>query len=211
MLNSFLFRLYNVVGNRTFRKFIRDQICRIEGGEMYSPTLRRIFREFHRVDVGLYTHGGCFVPHMIDRHTTIGRYCSIAQNVRTMNRDHPMDFKSMHAFFFNPKLGYCKDDRIDFSALSIGNDVWIGTSALILPHARSIGDGAVIAAGAVVNKDVPPYSVVVGNPARVVRFRFPKEVIDELLASRWWEKPIEELDVASFNRPLLPASELASV
>ena len=137
----------------------------------------------------------------MDRYTTIGRYCSIAGGARTLNIDHPMDLKSTHGFFFNPVLNYCGKGAMEYIPLAIGNDVWLGTNCMILPHARRIGDGAVIAAGAVVNKDVPPYAVVVGNPARVVRFRFPKEVIEELLVSRWWEKPIEELNLSEFCRP----------
>ena len=120
-----------------------------------------------------------------------------------MNRNHPMDFKSTHAFFFNPALGRCSGVELEYTPLDIGHDVWIGANALILPHTTNIGHGAVIAAGAVVNKDVPPYAVVVGNPARLVRFRFPPKVVEELLASKWWEKPIEELDMAEFSRPFL--------
>jgi hypothetical protein len=114
-----------------------------------------------------------------------------------------MEFKSTHAFFFNTSLGRCEEDSIPYNPLTIGNDVWIGTNALVLPHVKRIGDGAVVAAGAVVAKDVPPYAVVVGNPARVVRFRFGKETIDQLLAAQWWEKSIEELDIREFNRPFL--------
>lgn len=198
MLNRFLYRTYKV---SALRKRVVSLILRLENGQLYSQTLRQIFRDYHGVDIGLYTHGGCFEPWAMDRHTTIGRYCSIAFGVRTMNRNHPLEFKSTHALFFNPVLGHCKQDNLEYVPLSVGNDVWIGANALILPHTRVIGDGAVIAAGAVVNKDVPPYAVVVGNPARVVRFRFSKEVIERLLASRWWDKPIEQLDVNEFNRP----------
>ena len=137
--------------------------------------------------------GSCFVPSQFDRCTTIGRYSSVAANVRVFNRSHPMEFKSTHAFFFNRNLKYCDKDLVDYIPLSIGHDVWIGDGAIIMPNVTEIGNGAVIAAGAVVNKDVPPYSVVVGNPARIVRYRFSKEVIDELLASKWWEKSIEEI------------------
>jgi virginiamycin A acetyltransferase len=205
MLNSILFELYKI-RSTALRRLVIRLACRFERGEFYSRTLRRIFREYHDVNIGMYSQGGCFVPGAMDRHTTIGRYCSIAQGVRTMNRNHPMDYKSTHAFFFNPRLGYCGEDRIEYTPLSIGNDVWIGANALVLPHAKSIGDGAVIAAGAVVNKDVPPYAVVVGNPARVVRFRFPKEVIDQLLASRWWEKSLEDLNANEFTMPFLTGS-----
>ena len=88
--------------------------------------------------------------------------------------------------------------------LTIGNDVWIGHNAIILSGVSSIGDGAVIGAGAVLYKDVPPYAVVLGNPARVVRYRFSAEKIEELLESKWWEKSIDELlpEIESFQKPL---------
>ena len=87
--------------------------------------------------------------------------------------------------------------------LKVGNDVWMGDNAIILADVTEIGDGAIIGAGAIVKKNVPPYAVVVGNPARVVRYLFSKEVIDELLASKWWEKDIEELklNIDEFQRP----------
>jgi acetyltransferase-like isoleucine patch superfamily enzyme len=86
--------------------------------------------------------------------------------------------------------------------LSIGNDVWIGQNAIILPSVARIGDGAVIGAGAVVTKDVEPYSIVVGNPARLLRYRFSQETIVKLQESRWWEKSVGELDLNYFTRRL---------
>jgi acetyltransferase-like isoleucine patch superfamily enzyme len=120
-----------------------------------------------------------------------------------------MELKSTHAFFFNPALGVCKEDLVAYTPLEIGNDVWIGHGAIIHPHVRRIGDGAVIGAGAVVNKDVPPYAVVTGNPSRIVRYRFSKKVIEELLASRWWEKSIGELKphLQEFQRALSDPAE----
>ena len=201
MLGSIIFNLYRF-DHRLLRYSLRRLATHLEKGEYYSPTLRRIFKKYYGVEIGLYTHGGCFIPGECDRFTTIGRYCSIARGVRMLNHNHPLSFKSTHAFFFNSDLKRCKPGLMHYNPLSIGNDVWIGTNSLIMPHVQRIGDGAVIAAGAVVNKDVPPYAVVVGNPARVVRFRFPDNVIQELLASRWWEKPIEELDPLEFCQPL---------
>lgn len=190
-LSSLLYKMYG--GRRIVRKLTTRLICRLEGGEYYSQTLRRIFKDYHGVEIGLYSHGGCFVPGQFDRFTSIGRYCSMAKSLRAMNRNHPLEYKSMHAFFFNPALKYCSEDKINYIPLKIGNDVWIGHNAIIMPNVKNIADGAVIAAGAVVNKDIPPYAVAVGNPARVVRFRFSKEIIEELIASRWWEKSIEEI------------------
>jgi len=207
---AIFFNLYRL-NSRYFRWLIRKLVCQLEGGEYYSGTLRQIFKKYYDVEIGLYTHGGCFVPCQCDRYTTIGRYSSIARGVKTMNMNHPMEFKSTHGFFFNAALGRCKKDQSVYIPLTIGNDVWIGFNALILPHTKQIGNGAVIAAGAVVNKDVPPYAIVVGNPARVVRFRFTEEVIARLEASRWWEGRIEDLDIDEFSRPYTspPPTEIA--
>jgi acetyltransferase-like isoleucine patch superfamily enzyme len=205
MLASLLFHLYKIPSLR-LRHLILYLVPKLEGGPFYSKTLRRIFREFDRVDVGLYTHGGCFTPGAIDRETTIGRYCSIASGVRILTINHPLDFKSTHAFFFNPKLGYCGKELVEYNPISVGNDVWMGHNSIVMPNVKQIGDGAVIAAGAVVNKDVPPFAVVVGNPARVVRFRFPPDVIGQLLVERWWDKPIEELDLNEYTRHFLKKS-----
>jgi hypothetical protein len=77
-----------------------------------------------------------------------------------------------------------------------------------MPHVRQIGHGAVVAAGAVVSNDVPPYAVVVGNPARVVRYRFPPAIIQRLLAEKWWERSIEELlpDLAEYLSEYAPSN-----
>ena len=98
----------------------------------------------------------------------------------------------MHGFFFNPELGVV-DREWSFSPLKIGNDVWLGHNSIIMPGVNSVGDGAVVAAGAVVNKDVPPYAVVVGNPARLVRYRFDPATIERLVREQWWEKDIGDL------------------
>lgn len=184
-------------------------INRLDGGEIYSRTLREIFRKYHGVTVGMYTHGGCFVAHSFGRNTTIGRYTSIAKSAFAATLDHPTEFKGMHGFFFNSNLGYTDNERA-YSPLRIGNDVWLGHNAVIGSNVREIGDGAVIGAGAVAFKDVPPYAVVVGNPGRVVRFRFPPDVIATLLEERWWDKDIEELahGIHAFDRPYLPEDPL---
>lgn len=204
MFKKFLFFLFRI-DNRRLRYFIIDLIIRFDGGEFYSTWLRKIMKEYYGVEVGLYSHGACLRPMQMDRYTKIGRYCSLTETARVMNRNHPMEYTSTHGFFFNPNLQHCKENKVEFIPLTIGNDVWMGHNAIIMPHVRVIGDGAVIGAGAVVNKDVPPYAVVVGNPARVVRYRFPQDIIDQLLESKWWEKPIEELHdrISEFTNPLV--------
>lgn len=202
MMSNLLFKLYRI-NNGKIKSLIIKIIYKIEGGQFYSKTLRKIFKEYRGVDIGMYTHGGCFNEFHFDKHTTIGRYCSIAHTAYALNRNHPMEYKSTHAFFFNPSLKYSKKDNIEFIPLIIGNDVWIGHNATIMPHVKKIGDGAVIAAGAVVNKDVPPYAIVVGNPSRVVRYRFSKETIEKLLEEKWWEKSMEEIKI-NFNEYSAP-------
>lgn len=203
MLSRILFLLYGIE-KHWLRRLVVKLVLRWERGEFYSVTLREIFAHYHGVDVGMYTHGGCFRPGHFDPCTKIGRYCSIAAEVMVFNQNHPLSFKSTHGFFFNPLLKYCDAYLVDMIPLVIGNDVWIGHGAKIMPNVRSIGDGAVVAAGAIVNKDVPPYAIVCGNPARITRYRFSPERIKELLESQWWTKSIGELrkEKEVFTRPL---------
>lgn len=203
LISKLLFKLYGYK-RRSVRRLILRLIKSIEGGEFYSMTLRKIFKHYHHVDIGLYTHGGCFVPKRIHAHTTIGRYCSIADGVKVFNRNHPVDAKSTHAFFFNPNLGYCKQDRLSYKPLKIGHDVWLGDGVKILPEVTEIGTGAVVGAGSILHKNIPPYSIVVGHPARVVRYRFSKAKIEALLKSRWWDKSIEEIlpDIDEYQHSL---------
>ncbi len=200
-IGSLVLRVYKFQSGAS-RRVLRKVVSRLEGGEIYSETLREIFRVYHGVDIGMYTHGSCFEPFQFDPMTTVGRYCSIAKGARVIRTNHRIEFRSTHGFFFNSGLGYCPEGLMTYQPLSIGNDVWLGANSLILPHVQRIGDGAVVAAGAVVAKDVPPYAVVVGNPGRVVRFRFNQDVITKLLASKWWERRIDELCLEEFCQPL---------
>jgi virginiamycin A acetyltransferase len=190
MQNNILYRLYGM-GNSKVKQLVLKLATKLEGGEFYSTTLRDIYRDYHKVDIGMYSYGGCFGLGNIDPYTTIGRYCSTAAAIRVFNRNHPLAFKGMHAFFYNRKLGFTNKDQIEYQHLNIENDVWIGYGTIILPSVATIANGAVIGAGSVVTKDVSPYSVVAGNPAEVVRCRFPDHIIEKLQAERWWEKSIE--------------------
>ena len=118
----------------------------------------------------------------------IGKFCAIAMGTSFISDDmnHPMDGFSTYPFFiFENWNNYTPspDKRRD---TVIGNDVWFGINSTILPGVN-IGDGAIIGACSVVAKDVPPYSIVVGNPAKIVRYRFPDEIVEQLLEIKWWD------------------------
>ena len=126
-------------------------------------------------------------------YTTIGKFCSIAAMTRINPGNHPMQRASQSHFTYRASAYF--DDAEDDAAfldwrrstpVTIGHDVWIGHGAIILPG-RSIGTGAVVAGGAIVTKDVPPYTIVAGNPARTIRPRFPTAIADRLMALGWWD------------------------
>jgi len=206
VLGGLLCRAYPFAPNRV-KKWIRSILYFTEGAQFYSVSLRRIFKENYGVGIGMYTHGNCFEVGAMDRNVEIGRYCSIAWGVTALTHNHPLNLPSTHGFFFNETLGFVEKCGVSYGHLRIGNDVWIGQNATILPSVTEIGDGAVIGAGAVLNKNVPPYAVMFGNPARLIRYRFPKETIETLLESKWWEKPIDQLDLGYFSRPLTAGEE----
>lgn len=126
-------------------------------------------------------------------YTTIGKFCSIAAHTRINPGNHPMQRASQSHFTYRASA-YFEDaqDDADFFAwrrstpVAIGHDVWIGHGAIILPG-RSIGTGAVVAGGAIVTKDVAPYTIVAGNPAKPIRRRFPEHIAERLLALAWWD------------------------
>jgi len=129
----------------------------------------------------------------------IGRYSSIGPDVLVGLNAHPIDHPSTSAVFYSPEWGRARDRRAEFNTktVTIGNDVWIGTRAIIMPGV-SIGDGAVVGAGAIVTQDVEPFAVVVGVPAKIVRYRFSPEIIEELQKACWWESSFDDLDFDAF-------------
>jgi virginiamycin A acetyltransferase len=172
---------------RRLRPFVLGLTRLLEGGEFYSDTLRRILDRYHGVRLGAYSYGTGAVPGAFPAGVTIGRYVSIADGVRVLLRNHPLDTISTHPFFFNTVLGWVPRDTVEFSTLDVGHDAWIGAGAIITSKCRRIGIGAVVGAGAVVTRDVPDFAIVVGNPARVIKFRFPEETREIIKASRWWD------------------------
>ena len=127
-------------------------------------------------------------------YANIGKFCSISWNVSIGGANHDYERVTSHAFLYSPQFGFLHNDEIGYDRFTdnctIGNDVWIGCHAVICRNV-SIGDGAVIAAGAVVTKDVPPYAIVAGVPAKIIKYRYKKIYIERLQKIKWWNFPVE--------------------
>jgi acetyltransferase-like isoleucine patch superfamily enzyme len=143
--------------------------------------------------VGAYSYGEGLTPGTFPSGVTIGRYVSIASGVRVFLRNHPIERLSLHPFFYNSHLGFLKKDSIASGSLEIGHDAWLGERVIIAPGCTRIGIGAVVGAGAVVTKSVPDFATVAGNPARLIRYRFPENTRGIILASHWWELSVEQV------------------
>lgn len=142
----------------------------------------------------------------------IGKFCQIAAGVEfVMNgANHQMNAVSTFPFYtlegWDMKPPAASDMPFKGDTV-IGNDVWIGQNATILPGVH-IGDGAIIGANSVVASDVEPYSIVVGNPVKLIRYRFDGELTSLLLKFKWWDKPVEEINALI---PILTNSDLEFV
>ena len=130
------------------------------------------------------------------QHADIGGFTSIANRVVIGGGRHPMEWVGMSPVFYagrdSVKAKFSEHVREPVRRVVIGHDVWVGHSAILLPGVH-VGNGAVVGAGAVVTKSVPPYAIVAGNPARVLRHRFDEETVRRLEAIRWWAWSEDEL------------------
>jgi len=138
--------------------------------------------------IGKYTFVG--MNSYIDKSTTsIGRFCSIAMNAKISLQNHPHEWVSTHPFTYRKKYGFVPKniaiEGINTKKTTIGNDVWMGANVTILAGV-TVGDGAIIGANSLVSKNVEPYCIVSGTPAKLVRHRFDPETIAKIQQSQWW-------------------------
>lgn len=179
--------------------------CRL--GRYASVAERVILRE---VEVGDFSY---FERHAEAIYTTIGKFCSIAANTRINALEHPIERPTTHKVSYRPNE-YFRYHGVDSAfrdhrrtrRVAIGNDVWIGHGAVVLPG-LTVGDGAVIGANAVVTRDVAPYCIVAGSPARLIRRRFEPATAVALTALAWWDWPLDQLFEAIPDMQSLPIDE----
>jgi phosphonate metabolism protein (transferase hexapeptide repeat family) len=143
-----------------------------------------------------------FERHAEAIYTVIGKFCSIAANTRINALEHPIERLTTHKVSYRPNeyfryLGLDSDfrERRRSKQVTIGHDVWIGHGAVIMPGI-TVGNGAVVGANAVVTRDVPPYTIVAGVSAKVLRQRFSEGIAARIEALAWWHWPLERLHEA---------------
>lgn len=197
----------------------------LPNGETYTNTvwLARVI-DHPNITVGDYTYYNDFEP-VADyaariapnlhpgapERLTIGRFCQFAHGTRfiTASADHPKRWFTTYPFavFNHDVMDLFAAEFSKGNDTVVGHDVWIGTDAMILPGV-TLGNGVIVGARAVVSRDVPSWSVVAGNPARVVRRRFPDTVCDLLDRLAWWDLPLDEIEDIL---PVLASADVAAL
>lgn len=195
-LNSILVRLRNKKISLTC---FFDKYCVLS-----TKSLVQRFTVLRNTTLGDYTYVGY---NSTMNNVTIGKFCSISKNVNIGLGTHPINFVSTSPIFFSLRngTGYSWVDKTYFvdtpARVIIGNDVWIGMNVTIM-GGINVGDGSIIGSHALVTKDVPPYAIVGGVPAKIIKYRFPPEIIEKMIRSEWWNLSDQELKTKlnHFNR-----------
>ena len=189
------------------KKPLIHENCNLINSELGIYTEVGIYNYLENVRLGDFSYTGQFC---ILQNAEIGKFSNIAAMVRVGPTDHPLDRPTLHHFTYR-KVMYAidSDDDEEFFAnrarrkVYIGHDTWIGHGAIIMPEIK-IGNGAVVGSGAVVTKNVAPYTIVVGVPAKTIKLRFEEDITVKLDAIRWWDwsYSIIKERVADFSLPI---------
>lgn len=201
---GFLFKFYEILRNGArdvnnkirFRYSIIDTGCCIDASAKIASNCHILNNTFFlNSSIASFSYIG---RNSIVQNTKIGLYCSIADGVYIGLGSHPYSYFSTSPLFykvnntFKRKLISRDLEFEEYKSIDIGNDVWIGARSIVLDGVK-ISTGAIIAAGAVVTKDVPAYAIVAGVPASIIKYRFSHEKISEILESEWWLLPVDEI------------------
>lgn len=171
--------------------------------------VRTLAQTYPQHDIGRGSYGDLDIPSYLgDARFSMGAFCSVAAHVTVLlGGEHRPDWVTTYPFNeVLPEARHITGHPHSRGDVVIGNDVWIGRGAMILSGV-TIGDGAVVGARALVRKDVPPYGIVAGNPAQLVRKRFSDDLVDRLLAVAWWNWPDERIKQAM---PLLLSDDITA-
>lgn len=159
---------------------------------------KRVYFEMYDFEVGKYSYGYEQFFYKNVNLEFIGSFCSIASNVTITGMNHPTHFITTNPFIYYSSRGFIEKDKLYLipknrnDKVKIMNDVWIGSNVTILPSV-TIGNGAIVAAGSVVTKDVPNYAIVAGVPAKVIKYRFNDDEIELLNKIEWWDWDDEKI------------------
>lgn len=184
--------LFNVFGTRLHSSALARLARRFEGGEARSRTLRRLLWRRYGIRAEAFSYGAFHQPGAAEPGVTIGRFASISRDVR-WGLAHPMNHVALSHVFADPAYRFTDAWPFARPTLQICADAWIGAHVVITSGCRRIGIGAAVGAGSVVTHDVPDFAIVYGAPARIARYRFADDVQQAVLASRWWERSLDEL------------------
>jgi len=165
--------------------------------DFINNTFEKLFPkkpDFGNIVIGEYTYGQPLILDWTHKYRLkIGKFCSIAGNVQILlDGNHRPDWVATYPFYLIEGVPKTEGHPSGRGDMNIGNDVWIGRNVIVLPGV-SIGNGAVVGAGSVVTKNVEKYSIVAGNPARPIRYRFTSEQIEKLEKIKWWDWDIAKI------------------
>lgn len=182
-------------------RYIITTIIRVFSNTLVSFKTRLLYKNSYiKFGPSVYLHHGSTIKSIVEiregtyingkihivgtSKVTIGKYCAIGADVRIASSNHDVSYANLQTKFANQHFNQSVDTTK--GPVVIGNNVWIGDMVIILSGV-TVGDGAVLAAGAIVTKSVPSFAVVGGNPAKIIKFRFSKSTIKQLLEIKWWD------------------------
>jgi virginiamycin A acetyltransferase len=182
---GFLMDLYEVTDSMLGEHVVIGDYTKVLNSRLEDNVQLDRFNHIVYSSIGKYSYTG---HNVTIKGAEVGKFNSISWNVSIGGNNHDMDKITTHSFLVYPKfnLGGDSNWKSRHEPCIVGNDVWIGTGAVILRGVH-VGNGAIIGASSVVTKDVPPYAIVAGNPARIIRMRLEDTMVERLLELKWWD------------------------